>query len=149
MAGCPSPCPYTASQQESGSSGTERGKERTENGAKANLLHSQTLLPWVAVTCKSLKAVFLPLAIQYCHMKRSFVYFFDCAAQFVGSQFPNQESKSGPQQWKHSILTTGPPGKVPRKEVLKQEHHPQAHLHSDTLTSAFFLLGPDCLQTSL
>ena len=24
--------------------------------------------------------------------------------------FPNQESNSGPQQWKHGVLTTGPPG---------------------------------------
>ena len=85
MAGGPSPRSYTASQQESRPSGTEQGRERTEQGAKADLLHSQTLLPWVAVICKSLKAVFLPPAIQYCHMKGSFIYFFDCTAQFVGS----------------------------------------------------------------
>ena len=53
-----------------------RAREGEDSGgAKANLLHSQTLLPWVAVVCRALKAVFLPPAIQYCHMKGIFVLF--------------------------------------------------------------------------
>ena len=28
----------------------------------------------------------------------------------MGSYFPNQGSHSGPQQWKHQVLTSGPPG---------------------------------------
>ena len=37
--------------------------------------------------------------------------FFGCAAQLMGSQFPNQGSNLIPQQWKHRVLTTGLPGK--------------------------------------
>ena len=29
----------------------------------------------------------------------------------AGSQFPNQGSNPRPQQWKHRVPTTGPPGK--------------------------------------
>ena len=37
--------------------------------------------------------------------------FFGCATQHVGSQFPDQGSKSHPQHWKCRVLTTEPPGK--------------------------------------
>ena len=37
--------------------------------------------------------------------------------QHVGSQFPDQGSNLRPLQWKHGVLTTGPPGKS-LEEVL-------------------------------
>ena len=40
-----------------------------------------------------------------------FIVFFLLAAQHVGSQFPNLGLNPRPMQWKHGVLTTGPPGK--------------------------------------
>ena len=40
-------------------------------------------------------------------------FFFGCAAQLAGSQFPHQGSNPCPLQWKHGVLTTGPPGNSP------------------------------------
>ena len=40
-----------------------------------------------------------------------YLFTFDRTAQHVGSQFPNQGSNPCPLQWKHGVLTTGPPGK--------------------------------------
>ena len=37
-------------------------------------------------------------------------FFFRRAARLVGSQFPDQGSNPCPLQWKHGVLTTGPPG---------------------------------------
>ena len=37
--------------------------------------------------------------------------FFGQAAQYVGSQFPDQGSNLQPLLWKHRVLTTGLPGK--------------------------------------
>ena len=37
--------------------------------------------------------------------------FFGCAMRYAGSQFPVQGSNPRPLQWKHRVLTTGPPGK--------------------------------------
>ena len=42
-----------------------------------------------------------------------FFFFGEHATRLVGSQSPNQGSNPGPQQWKHRVLTTGPPGKSP------------------------------------
>ena len=40
-----------------------------------------------------------------------FYLFIYChAVQLVGPYFPNQGSNLGPCQWKHRVLTTGPPG---------------------------------------
>ena len=40
-----------------------------------------------------------------------FLSFFSGHAEHpVGSQFPDQGSNPGPLQWKHGVLTTGPPG---------------------------------------
>ena len=39
-----------------------------------------------------------------------FSNFFGCHMQLAGSQFLDQGSNPGPQQWKHRVLTTGPPG---------------------------------------
>ena len=39
------------------------------------------------------------------------ISFFDLTTQHVGSQFPNQGLNSLSWQWKHGVLTTGPPGK--------------------------------------
>ena len=36
--------------------------------------------------------------------------FFGYTAQRTGSQFPDQRSNPCPLQWKHGVLTTGPPG---------------------------------------
>ena len=33
-----------------------------------------------------------------------------CSTRFAGSWFKDQGSNPGPWQWKHEILTTGPPG---------------------------------------
>ena len=38
-------------------------------------------------------------------------FFFGQAAWHAGSQFPYQGSNPRPLQWKHRVLTTGPPGK--------------------------------------
>ena len=39
--------------------------------------------------------------------------FFGCAAQHVGSYFPDQGSNLCPLQWKCRVLTTGLPGNSP------------------------------------
>ena len=38
-------------------------------------------------------------------------FFFDHTSWHVGSWFPNGGSNLHPLQWKHGVLTTGPPGK--------------------------------------
>ena len=40
-----------------------------------------------------------------------FFFFFDHTSWHVGSWFPNWGSNLRPLQWKHGVLTTGPPGK--------------------------------------
>ena len=39
-----------------------------------------------------------------------FPFFFDHASWHAGSWFPNWGSNLHPLQWKHAVLTTGPPG---------------------------------------
>ena len=39
-----------------------------------------------------------------------FFFSFGCAVRLVGFQFPKQGSNPGPLQWKHRVLSTGPPG---------------------------------------
>ena len=48
-----------------------------------------------------------------------FIFFFwlHCTAH-VGSQFPNQGSNPHPLQWKHRVLTAGPPGKSPCQHLF-------------------------------
>ena len=41
----------------------------------------------------------------------SFLSFFFCTKQHVGSQFPDQASKLCPLQWKPGVLAAGLPGK--------------------------------------
>ena len=43
--------------------------------------------------------------------------------QHSGSQFPNQGSNPRPLQWKHGILTTGPPRKSQRARAFKVTYH--------------------------
>ena len=38
-------------------------------------------------------------------------FFFGCAAQHVGAQFPEQGWNPCPLKWKRGVLTTGPPGR--------------------------------------
>ena len=38
-----------------------------------------------------------------------FFFLFGCAVQHAGSQFPDQGSNPCPLQWKHRVLTIGPP----------------------------------------
>ena len=40
-----------------------------------------------------------------------FIYFFGCTVRHLGSHFPDQGLNPCPVQWKHGVLTTGPPGK--------------------------------------
>ena len=42
------------------------------------------------------------------------IYLFTFATQHAGSYFPNQKSNPFPLQWKHQVLTTGPPGTSPK-----------------------------------
>ena len=45
-------------------------------------------------------------------------FIFGCAAQHVGSQFPDQGWNPRPLQWKRGVLTTGPPRRSQEKLVL-------------------------------
>ena len=48
-----------------------------------------------------------------------FIYDFQCCSiQHMGSAFPDQKSNLHPSNWKHGILTTGPPGKLHRSVLL-------------------------------
>ena len=62
----------------------------------------------VQLPCVLQVFVFHLLNEAYCD--HSFFFFFCPAAQLVGSSFPDQGSNPGPLQWKHGVLTTGPPG---------------------------------------
>ena len=45
--------------------------------------------------------------------------FFGCMA--CGILVPDQGSNLHPRQWKHRVLTTGPPGKLILKDLLPSE----------------------------
>ena len=47
------------------------------------------------------------------HIHNSTALFWLSIKQHEGSQFPDQGSNLCPLQWKHRVLTTGPPGKSP------------------------------------
>ena len=49
-----------------------------------------------------------------------FFFFFGCTAQHMVSLFSDQDLKPCPLQWKHGVLTTGPPGKSQEKNNFKR-----------------------------
>ena len=53
----------------------------------------------------------------YSTSKVNFIYLFDCATQLVGSWFPNQGPNRCLLQWKHRVLTTGPPGNFLKSKI--------------------------------
>ena len=58
-----------------------------------------------------------PGAMQACNLPTPYKgrwLCFGCTARHMGSDFPNQEWNPWPLQWKHGLLTSGPPGKAPQ-----------------------------------
>ena len=68
----------------------------------------------------------------------TFFFFFCCTMQHMGSLFPDQGSNPRPLQWKHIVLTTGPPGEVPQSIPLMANLGFQ--LRAKTLKLVFFKL---------
>ena len=54
---------------------------------------------------------------------------FSCIARHERSQFPDQGLKPCPLQWKHSVLTTGSPGKSQLGGASGKEPACQCHRH--------------------
>ena len=50
----------------------------------------------------------------FCFVLFLFGWFFGRAMRHAGSYFPDHGSNPCPPQWRHRVLTTGPPGKSPR-----------------------------------
>ena len=66
--------------------------------------------------------------------------FFGRVLQNAVSQFPDQGSKLRPPQWKHGVVTTGPPGKslYPLFQIL----FPYRSLRSTEKSSLCYTVGP-------
>ena len=50
------------------------------------------------------------------------LFFFGYTVSLAGSLFPYKGSNPHPLQWKHKVLTTGPPGKSQNSHLLKYPH---------------------------
>ena len=50
------------------------------------------------------------VSVEQSYLASRPAFFFGCAVQLLGSQFPDQGSNSCSLQWKLRVLTTGPPG---------------------------------------